>query len=170
MASLMEELIDLFEQEIDLYGKLVEVSTKKTAIIVRGDVKALEQCTEEEQEIATDVKNLDNRRVAKTLEMAKVINKKPEEMTLLNLIGYLKGRPEDQERLEDIRVRLRAVLDDMKVVNDRNAMLLKQAMDLVEFDLMLYKSMRQAPETANYDKRAYSTGTLLGSGGFDAKQ
>ncbi len=31
-------------------------------------------------------------------------------------------------------------------------------------------SMRQAPETANYDKNAYNTGELLGGSGFDAKQ
>ena len=49
-------------------------------------------------------------------------------------------------------------------------MLLKQAIEMVEFDLTLFRSLRQAPETANYDKNAYNTGTLLGGGGFDAKQ
>ena len=41
---------------------------------------------------------------------------------------------------------------------------------MVEFDLTLLRSMRQAPETANYDKNAYNTGDILGSSGFDAKQ
>ena len=41
---------------------------------------------------------------------------------------------------------------------------------MTEFDITLFKSMRQAPETANYDKSAYNTGTILGSSGFDAKQ
>ena len=41
---------------------------------------------------------------------------------------------------------------------------------MVNFDLTLFKSLRQAPETANYDKNAYNTGELLGSSGFDAKQ
>ena len=48
--------------------------------------------------------------------------------------------------------------------------LVNQAMELVEFDMALLKSMRQAPETANYNRQAYNTGELLGSGGFDAKQ
>ena len=39
-----------------------------------------------------------------------------------------------------------------------------------KLDITLFKSMRQAPETANYDKNAYNTGTLLGGSGFDAKQ
>ena len=51
-----------------------------------------------------------------------------------------------------------------------NEALLKQALELAEFDITLFKSLRQAPETANYNRNAYSTGALLGSSGFDAKQ
>ena len=41
---------------------------------------------------------------------------------------------------------------------------------MVEFDLTLFKSLKQAPETANYDKNAYNTGELLGSSSFDTSQ
>ena len=58
----------------------------------------------------------------------------------------------------------------MQFMNQQNQILLQQALEMVEFDLTLFKSLRQAPETANYDKNAYNTGELLGSGGFDAKQ
>jgi hypothetical protein len=47
---------------------------------------------------------------------------------------------------------------------------LRQAIELTEFDITLFKSLRQAPETANYNRKAYSTGVLLGGSGFDAKQ
>ena len=58
----------------------------------------------------------------------------------------------------------------MKKWNEQNQVLLQNALEMVEFDLTLFKSLRQAPETANYDSNAYNTGTLLGSSGFDAKQ
>ena len=58
----------------------------------------------------------------------------------------------------------------MRTMNEQNQALLNQAMEMVEFDLTLLRSMRQAPETANYDKNAYNTGELLGGSGFDAKQ
>ena len=54
--------------------------------------------------------------------------------------------------------------------NQQNEILLRQAIELTEFDITLFKSIRQAPETANYNKNAYNTGALLGSSGFDAKQ
>ena len=58
--------------------------------------------------------------------------------------------------------------DQMKKLNDQNIILIRQAIELNEFDLTLFKSLRQAPETANYDKTACNTGSLLGSSGFDA--
>ena len=72
--------------------------------------------------------------------------------------------------MSELRDRLRHTLDEMSVVNEQNRVLLEQALEMVNFDLTLFKSLRQAPETANYDKNAYNTGELLGSSGFDAKQ
>ena len=56
----------------------------------------------------------------------------------------------------------------MQSLNEQNMVLIQQAIEINEFDLTLFKSLRQAPETANYDKSAYNTGSLLGGGGFDA--
>ncbi len=170
MASLMDELVGVLEDEIAAYEKLVETSEEKTQYIIKADIQNLEACTDKEQEIPSRIKNLDNFRIAKTREMATVINRNPDEMTLTNLISYLKNQPDEQRRLEGLRTQLVDVLSRMKRVNDQNGILIKQAMEMVEFDLTLFKSLRQAPETANYDKRAYNTGTLLGGGGFDAKQ
>lgn len=86
------------------------------------------------------------------------------------MIAFLNKQPEEQSRLADLRDRLRKTLEEMADINKQNEILLQQSMEMVEFDLTLFRSMRQAPTTANYDKRANNTGDLLGSGGFDAKQ
>ncbi len=43
---------------------------------------------------------------------------------------------------------------------------------MVNFDLNLVQAMRTAPETANYNRGAYNTGSVMGNanGYFDAKQ
>ena len=84
------------------------------------------------------------------------------------LAGTLSGG--EQQMLAERRDRLLEVGTKMQTLNHQNEALLKQAMEMVEFDLTLLKSMRQAPETANYNKNAYNTGDLLGGSGFDAKQ
>ena len=166
----MEELISSFEAEITEYGKLVELSKKKTPIIVKGDIEALEKLTDEESDLTSKIKNIDNFRLSKTTEIANVLNKKKEDMTLTNLIELMDTRPEEKKQLADIKTRITSVLAELKTVNEQNAVLINQALEMVEFDLTLFRSLRQAPETANYDKRAYNTGTLLGGGGFDASQ
>ena len=58
----------------------------------------------------------------------------------------------------------------LRTANEQNSILLQQALEMVEFDLTLFKSLKQAPETANYDKNAYNTGELLGGSSFDTSQ
>jgi len=91
-------------------------------------------------------------------------------MTITKMIGYLNKQPKEQEALTRQRDRLLEVGAKMQQLNRQNEALLKQALEMVEFDLTLLRSTRQAPETANYDKNAYNTGDILGSSGFDAKQ
>ena len=170
MASLMDNLVEVLEEENTQYEKLVELSKDKKQAIIQADIAALEKITEQEQDVSSVLLNLDNRRDAVLKDMADVLGKDFEEMTITRLIGYLEQQPKEQERLSRISDKILTTGNQMQEWNKRNEALLNQALEMVEFDLTLFKSMRQAPETANYDKNAYNTGDLLGSSGFDAKQ
>lgn len=170
MASLMDELLEVLEKEEAEYRLLVETSTRKKEVIIKADIQTLEEITGEEQEIAGRIKNMENKRISVMEDMANVLNRKPEELTVDVMIDILQKQPEEQERLAKIRARLKDTLGRMKDINEQNQALINQALEMVEFDLSLVKSIRQAPETANYNRQAYNTGDILGSGGFDAKQ
>ena len=170
MASLMEDFIDVLERENEEYQRLTELSNEKKQIIIDGDIPALEEITSREQEIAGVLKNLENKREEVVKDMSIVLSKEPEELTVTNMIAFLNKQPEEQRKLEDLKERLRCTLNEMADINGQNEVLLKQAMEMAEFDLTLFRSMRQAPTTANYDRQANNTGELLGSSGFDAKQ
>ena len=109
-----------------------------------------------------------NRQIQLLKDIATVLGKTEEKMTVSRLISLLDSQPKVQKRLTDARDRLLSAADQMKKLNDQNIILIRQAIELNEFDLTLFKSLRQAPETANYDKTACNTGSLLGSSGFDA--
>lgn len=170
MASLMEDFMDVLELENREYERLTELSVEKRQIIIDGNVPALEDMTGKEQEITSNLKNLENRREQVVKDMAIVLSKDPSELTITNMIAFLNKQPKEQEKLQSIREKLKETLAKMADINTQNEILLTQAMEMVEFDLTLFKSMRQAPTTANYDKRANNTGDILGSRGFDAKQ
>ena len=85
-------------------------------------------------------------------------------------VSEYQKRVEEQKRLIARRDSLLEAGTQMRILNRQNEELLQQALEMVEFDLTLLRSMRQAPETANYDKNAYNTGELLGGSAFDARQ
>lgn len=170
MASLMEDFMSILEEENGEYQRLTELSHEKRQIIIDGDIPALEAITEREQEVTSRLVNLENKRNEVVGDMSIVLSKKPEELTITNMIAFLNKQPEEQKKLIDLREQLRETLEHMADINQQNETLLKHAMEMAEFDLTLFRSMRQAPATANYDKQANNTGDLLGSSGFDAKQ
>ena len=170
MASLVEELINVLAEEESIYKKLTEYGEKKRQIIIDADIPELEKLTDLEQQASDELLTKSNKQIALLGDIATVLGKTDEKMTVTRLIGYLDKQPDIQSKLTETRDSLLDTADQMQKINDLNSQLLDQAIEMTEFDITLFKSMRQAPETANYDKSAYNTGTILGSSGFDAKQ
>ena len=170
MASLVEELISVLEQEKEIYQKLKEFGEEKQQILIKADVPALEKMTSLEQTTSDELLALSNKQVSILKDIAIVLGKSNEKMTVTKLIGYLDSQPDIQLKLTKAKDSLMESAKKMKQINQINEALLAQAIEMTEFDITLFKSLRQAPETANYNKNAYNTGSLLGSSGFDAKQ
>ncbi len=170
MASLVEELINVLAEEESIYKKLTEYGEKKRQIIIDADIPELEKLTDLEQQVSDELLTKSNKQIELLGDIATVLGKTDEKMTVTRLIGYLDKQPDIQSKLTETRDSLLDTADQMQKINDLNSQLLAQAIEMTEFDITLFKSMRQAPETANYDKSAYNTGTILGSSGFDAKQ
>lgn len=172
MASLMENLMDVLEKENAEYEKLLELSMKKTPIIVDGNVDKLQEIMDEEADVLNRVNHFDNLRSVAMQDIANVLNRDVENLKLLDLVEMLQQRPEEANRLSDIREKLQVTMKNMVRVNNQNKELLKNALELVEFDMNVMQALRGAPETANYDSGAFSTGAMIGNMqvSFDAKQ
>lgn len=170
MASLMDDLIQVLENENKEYEKLAKLSKEKKQVIIDANVPALEKIVDLEQDVASKIQNLDNKRQKVMHDMSVVLNKSDQNFTVDTVIEMLNSQPKEQQRLIDVKKQLKTTLDEVRRINEQNQTLLNQALELVEFDLTLFRSMRTAPETANYNKNAYNTGEILGGGGFDAKQ
>ncbi len=172
MASLMEDLIDTLEQESELYEKLLVLSREKTPIIVSGNIEELTKITDKEQVVVDKISALENKRESVTKDIAEVLNKDIQSLKLTNLIQMLGKQPKEQKKLSEIHDRLKNAVENVRTINEHNQDLITHSLEMVEFDLTMIQSLRQAPETANYGRRGYGTGDVLGSlsGGFDAKQ
>ena len=172
MASLMENLIEVLEQESAEYEGLLELSQKKTPLIIGGDLDNLQKITDDEQMVVSRLHNLEKKRVEVTADIANVLNRDVKKLTLTNLIEMMAARPAEQAKLAEVHDRLQSAVRALQRTNEQNRELLTNALEMVEFEMNLMQSMRAAPETANYTKNAYNSGDTMGivSGGFDAKQ
>lgn len=172
MASLIDTLTETLNGENEAYQKLLKLSYQKTDVIVKGDLDNLTKITDEEQEIVDVINALENTRIDTMNRIAKVLNTDVKNLKLEVLVSLLGKTPKEQKELAAIHDKLKLTLAEMKLINERNSQLLQESIDMVNFNMNLVQSMRKAPETANYNRGAYSAGSYLGnnSGGFDAKQ
>ena len=171
MASLMENLIDVLDRECVAYEGLLEISRRKTPIIVSGDLEKLQKITDEEQEMVTRLNRLERSRTEVTADIATVLNKDVTQLTLTNLIGMLQGRTSEQNALATVHDKLSRIIRELRRVNEQNGALLRDSLEMVEFEITMLQAAKAAPETANYNRGAYSAGDTMGvSQGFDAKQ
>ena len=172
MASLMENLIEVLDLESTEYENLLGLSMKKTPVIVAGAMEELAKITDEEQSVVSKISRLEQRREEVFADIANVINKDVKTLKLSDLIEMLASRPEEQQKLARVHDKLSSAVHEVKRVNEQNRILIENALEMVEFDMNMLQAMKNAPETANYNKGAYNTGTHMGvdGSGFDARQ
>lgn len=170
MASLMDDLAQVLENETVEYQRLIDLSEELREALIGSDVLAVERISAGQEEVANGIQSLETKRTRIMNDIAVVLNKKPEELKISVLEETLANQPKERERLAAVRIDLKETMNELKRINQANQALIHQSMELLEFDLNLFRSMRQAPETANYNKSAVNTGDLLGSRGFDTKQ
>ena len=156
MASLMENLMDVLEEEGGYYDALLELSMKKTEVIVSND----------------RVNDVDKRRMGIMEDMANVMNRDVGTLTIPVLIKALDARAQEQRRLSEASDKLKETVKAMARINEQNRELLQSALEMVEFDLNLVRGLKAAPQTAEYNKGAMNAGNYMAPsrGGFDAKQ
>ena len=172
MASLIQKLVIVLDQENDAYSEMLEVSKQKTPVLVKGDLKQLEKITDDEQIVVGKIKKLEKERTGILTEIANVVNRDVTTLKLVNIIEMLGKRPAEQKPLVEVHDKLTATVNEVRKVNEHNRALVTSALEMVTFNLNLIQATKAAPETANYNKFAACSGSYMGTSykSFDASQ
>lgn len=171
MASLIENLITILEQESELYERLIKESMDKTPVIVSNDLQRLSEANDREQRVVDEITSISRKRNQALGEIATVLGKDADTITVSEVIELMAKQPEFQHPLIAVRDKMLKQADLLRQVNVHNQNLLKESLEMTEYSINLMQSMNQAPETANYNKGSYSGATLGGAySSFDAKQ
>lgn len=169
MASLIEDLINTLDLENEEYKELLKLSNEKTSIIIKGDVAALNDMIVKEQAHTDRISALEGRRIQVIKDIATVLNRDVDTLTVKEIIMLLKGQDSVQKQLSQIHDRLKITLNDMVVINEINSQLIEESLELVNFNINYINSINQMPETANYNRNAYNSSVSIPNSRFDAK-
>lgn len=171
MASLIDELINTLEQENTEYESLLELGLEKTGIIIRNEVDELSRMVEKEQLVVDRIIVLEKKRTEVSEDIANVLNKDVKTLTLTRLIELLGSQVKERDALVSIHDKLSSTMKRMVTINERNQALLKESMEMLQFEMNVIQSMKRGPETNNYGKNAYISGNYsLPNTSFDKKQ
>ncbi|MBQ3028348.1 MAG: flagellar protein FlgN [Lachnospiraceae bacterium] len=170
MASLMEELLSTLSQEKDLYLALLPIAEEKTKAIVANNLDELQEITNREQQAVGRISALERKRDEVIQNMGIVLGRKPQELTLAELIRITDKQPKDQAALTKLKDELGAAVKQLADVNERNNVLIKHSLDMIQFNMNLLQSTRMV-QGNNYTKSAgESMPGATQTGMFDAKQ
>lgn len=168
MASLIEELISVLEEETGCYQALLDMADNKKDVIINGDVPSLQEITKEEQELAGHILRLEKKREENLNDLCTVINKKAEELTIHKLITSLPGN--EKIKLKEVSMQLERILTELRMKNETNKKLIMQSLDFINFTVNAVQSMNSAPTGNSYQAKGNRYGDYQGKNFFDAKQ
>ena len=170
MASLIEELIMVLGDEEKIYSEIIPIAEKKTQIIVNNDLQSLNSITEEEQELLGKISKLEKKRQEVIRNIGIVMNKKESELNFVTIIELLDGQEKEQEELRKLHDKLKRTIDILSALNERNQMLIKQSLEMIDFDINLMQSLRTSPGVGQYNIASEVEMQGMKSGMFDAKR
>lgn len=170
MASLIDLLIDDLNNEDTGYNKLLDLSNDKTSAIVKGDVDELQKIFLQEQKLIEELETVEQKRQEDVKEICSILRLPYEQIRVEHIVQILEKKPKEHDALEEVYLRLKRTLNQLTTVNDNNKLLLKESMDMIQFELDLARNSVMAPQTSNYGRTAYEEQGITGATGFDAKQ
>ncbi|MCM3663595.1 flagellar protein FlgN [Mesobacillus subterraneus] len=126
-----ETLIPIMKKMLKLHKSLYELSVKKTDIVKKGDMAALDQLLKDEQAHVAGINKLEQERMALSQEILPAV----ENPSLLDIANQT--NPVDKDQLLQLRDNLVEVIADIKTRNELNQQLIHQSMQFINFSRSL---------------------------------
>jgi len=143
----LEKLVEIMEREYELHSSLLELSHKKTNVIVDGKINDLEKLVETEQYLVLQLVNLEGERESCVEDLARQLNMDSKDVTVSHLISLAEG--ELKERLEELQQLLSKQVNEQKRINQLNERLIKNNLEYINFSLGLLTGRDQAGNIYN---------------------
>lgn len=158
----MENLIDILNkvlvEEIVVYKELLEVIDKKTDILVKGDIKELDELTTKEHDIINRLGKFENLRekVIFNIQHRMGIKNDLDVTKLLEMLGEEEGK-----ELSSLRDELLDVLSQIKDKNQLNSSLIQDSLEYINLNINLMTQNNTELTYGNNKKKTQTTVSLF---------
>ena len=116
------------------YQKLLDLNEEKRRILVRVDMKALEKLLSREESILNAIHKAENSRREMLQEMASANSDIRPDMRMVELLHKCHN-PEKRDQLHKLHIMLDKIVKDVQAATDNNAIIIKAALNAVNFRL-----------------------------------
>ncbi|MDX8363819.1 flagellar protein FlgN [Cytobacillus sp. IB215665] len=160
----VQALQSTLQKMYKIHKSLYDLGTKKTDIVKKGDIKALDTLLKDEQKHVAAIRTLDEERKKQVYKMVSGHTIAGSEPTVTDCIDIAAG--DDKQQLIHIQSQLTQIINELKQQNELNQQLLYQSLQFVNISLDM---LLPQPEVFNYEKPAMSEGPQPSRSLFDSK-
>ena len=122
------------------YTELLDLSNYKTTAIVKGDVGQLQEIFGKEQKLIDILNRLEMERQSCVADICKILHLSAAEVKVSQIVRLLEKKQAEHDALEQSYLSLKKTVNQLTQVNDNNRLLLKESMDMIDFEINLAKN------------------------------
>jgi flagellar biosynthesis/type III secretory pathway chaperone len=159
-----EKLREILTKQLTAHKSLLAIAERKTDIIKKGDIQALNEILKREQAHIALMGQLERERNEETVKWLSSHPIRGEQPTLSDVIEVV--HPEEKERLENVQTELVACIQSLKERNELNQHLIYQSMQFVTLTMDL---IRPQPKNFNYEKPKRAINAVKNHSMFNSK-
>lgn len=131
----VSSVIEILGNEYDYYRDMLELSKSKKKIIVEGKVAELDKMVKLEQNMIFNIGQLERKREEAVARLCKDMELNSGITNISELMQVL--QPEHKKQLEDMQLKLRGILSELKTINDINGQLIEQSLEYIDYSINL---------------------------------
>lgn len=131
-----DQLLIVMERLIEMHKSLLEIADKKTAIIEKGDIDALNTLVKEEQKLLPSLNKYEQVRHQVVRNFLTPYHVEEENYTITTCLEFLADP--NKEKLSSLRDELIDIVQTLQKKNDLNSQLVHQSLQFVQMSLDMF--------------------------------
>lgn len=138
----MEKLLNILDEELQLYKKVLGMSNDKTGLLKGNQVKELEALTKEEESLVAVIIEKEKERIAEVKNICKRYGKPESSLKIEELCEFIE---DSKDELLSYKKEITEVLNELKNVNKLNSSLINSSLEYINFTVNMLTETSKNP-------------------------